>query len=71
MSRDEIYNALCSVFFNEEVRLLNKVQELEAFVHQHGADDGTMLELIRARARLNYFRTYILDVLKYIKYFDR
>ncbi|MEE1319611.1 MAG: hypothetical protein UHD05_08870 [Ruminococcus sp.] len=71
MSRDEMYNALCAVFFAEEVRLLNKVTELEELLHRRKLDDEIMLELIRARARLKYFRKYILEVLEYLRYFDR
>lgn len=71
MSRDEMYNALCAVFFSEEVRLLNRIQELEDFIWKSGADDEALLELIRARARLKYFRTYILEVLEYLRQFDK
>ena len=70
MSRDDIYNALCSVFFQEEIRLLNEVSQIEYMIRYRGADDGSMLKLIQARAKLNYFRTYIREILDFLKYFD-
>lgn len=69
MSQDDIYNALCEIFFNEEVRLLNRISELETYIRCSGSDDTVMLELIRARARFTYFKSYMKDVLNYLKYF--
>lgn len=71
MSKDDIFNALCAVFFAEEVRLQNAVSDIEYRMWQRGADVYTYIELIQAQTRLDYFRTYILDVLEFLKKFDR
>ncbi len=71
MSKDDIYNALCAVFFAEEIRLEDSVREIEYRMWQRGADTHTYIEFIQAQARLDYFRTYILDVLRYLNNFDR
>lgn len=71
MSKDEIYNKLCEIYFAEEVRLLNRVSYLEGYVRYHSTDNYALIELIEARANLIYFQKYILDVLKYLKLFDR
>lgn len=71
MSKDEIFNKLCEIFFNEEVRLLNRVSFLERYVRYHNSDSQALIELIEARANLKYFRTYLMDVLNFIKLFDR
>lgn len=71
MSKDEIYNALCRVFFAEEVRLSDIVHHLEYFIWQHGSTPERQVELIQAQARLDYFKSYMLDVLKFLKYYDR
>ena len=71
LSKDDIYNALCAVFFNEEIRLENSVREIEYRMWQRGADANVIIELIQAQARFDYFRTYILDVLRFLNNFDR
>lgn len=70
MSRDEIFNKLCEIYYNEEVRLMNRVSELERMVRYNSTDNYLLVELIQARARLEYFRIYILDVLNFLKFFD-
>lgn len=71
MSKDEIYNKLCEIFYAEEVRLLNRISVLERYVRYHSTDSQALIQLIEVRANLNYFRKYILDVLNYLKMFDR
>ena len=71
LSKDDIFNALCAVFFAEEVRLQDKVSDIETRMRQRGADPYTMLELNQAHACLDYFRTYIMSVLNFLKNFDR
>lgn len=71
MSRDEIFNALCAVFFAEEVRLQDAVSDIEYRMWQRGADVYTYIELVQAQTRLDYFRTYIMSVLNFLKTFDR
>lgn len=71
MSKDDIFNALCSIFFQEEIRLMNEVSNIEYLIRYRGAADDSMLELIQARAKLNYFRNYMREVLDFLKYFDR
>lgn len=70
MSRDEIYNKLCEIFFAEEVRLEARIDTLQFRLRQLNFDKYTMLEYIQAVAIRNYFHSYMLDVLKYLKFFD-
>lgn len=71
MSKDDIYNALCAVFFAEEVRLQDRISDIQYRMWQRGADANVIIELIQAQARFDYFRTYMLDVLNFLKNFDR
>lgn len=71
MSKDDIYNALCAVFFAEEVRLQDRISDIQYRMWQRGADANIIIELIQAQARYDYFRTYMLDVLNFLKNFDR
>lgn len=71
MSKDDIYNALCAVFFAEEVRLQDRISDIQYRMWQRGADTNIIIELIQAQARYDYFRTYMLDVLNFLKNFDR
>lgn len=71
MSKDDIYNALCAVFFAEEVRLQDRISDIQYRMWQRGADTHLHIELIQAQARLDYFRGYMMDVLNFLKNFDR
>ncbi len=71
MSKDEIFNKLAEIFYNEEVRLMNRVDTLERYVRYHSTDTQALIELIEVRANYNYFKSYILDVLKFLSLFDR
>lgn len=71
LSKDDIYNALCAVFFAEEVRLQERISDIQYRMWQRGADANVIIELIQAQARFDYFRTYMLDVLNFLKNFDR
>lgn len=69
MSADDIFNALCAVWIQEDKRLSDKVKELEALIRYRTDNDALLLELIRARARREYFLAYIVEVLDYVKHF--
>lgn len=69
MNSDEIYNRLCRVFFAEEVRLLDKIHELERMILKSDYDEFVMVELIEAKAILAYFQSYMKDVLRYLAHF--
>lgn len=66
---DEIYNKLCAVFFMEEERLRNKVNELEKLLPASGYNSSLLVDYIRAKAVREYFQSYLLEVLNYIKHF--
>ena len=71
MSKDEIFNKLCAVFFMEESRLEIEVERLYIRLKLNKFDSLTMIEYIQAVARQEYFRKYMLDVLDYLRHFDR
>lgn len=66
---DEIYNKLCAVFFMEEERLRNKVNELEKLLPASGYNSSLLVDYIRAKAVREYFQSYLLEVLNYLKHF--
>ena len=70
MSREEIFNKLCEIFFAEEVRLEAQIDMLQFRLRTSNFDKFTMVEYIQAVAVLEYFRKYMLDVLRYLRFFD-
>lgn len=66
---DEIYNKLCAVFFLEQERLRNKVNELESILPASGYNPSLLVDYIRAKAVREYFDSYLIDVLNYLKHF--
>lgn len=70
MSREEIFNKLCEIFFAEEVRLEARIDSLQFRLRHSNFDKHTMVEYIQAVAVREYFHNYMLDVLKYLKFFD-
>ena len=70
MSRDEIFNKLCEIFFAEEVRLEAQIDVLQFRLRHSNFDKLTMIEYIQAVAVREYFRKYMLDVLRYLRFFD-
>ena len=71
MSKDDIYNKLCAVFFMEEERLRQNVEDLERLLPLSGYSSSLMVDYIRAKAIQSYFNSYMLEVLKYLAHFDR
>lgn len=70
MYNDDIFNALCRLWFEEEVRLEAKAQNsLDVLLRSGGSNHEVMLDYIESCARLNYFRDYIVDVLKWLSNF--
>lgn len=62
LSKDDIYNALCAVFFAEEVRLQERISDIQYRMWQRGADANVIIELIQAQARFDYFRLIVIFV---------
>lgn len=71
MSADNLFNQLCSVFFSEQQRLNDKVAYWENEVKKNTADYSNYLEFIVAKSNLEYFETYLIEVLRFLKYFDK
>ena len=71
MNSDDIYNKVCAVFFMEEERLRQNVEDLERLLPLSGYSSSLMVDYIRAKAIQSYFNSYMLEVLKYLKHFDR
>lgn len=70
MSRDEIFNKLCEIFFAEEVRLEARIDMLQHKLKHSDFDRMTMIEYIQAVAERDYFRKYMLDILRHLKFFQ-
>lgn len=64
-----IFNKLCSIYFYEEVRLLEKVEELRWMIYHDRFDDEMLLEYIRAVAVYKHYKEHMPEVLKYISLF--
>ena len=68
---DDIYNKLCAVFFMEEERLRQNVVDLEKLLQPSGYNPTLLVDYIRAKAVREYFSKYLLEVLQYLKNFNR
>ena len=71
MNSEDIYNKVCAVFFMEEERLRQNVEDLERLLPLSGYSSTLLVDYIRAKAIQGYFNSYMLEVLKYLKHFDR
>lgn len=70
MSSDDIFNALCRLWNEEEVRLEQNVQNtLDTLWRSGGTSHELMLDYIEACARLNYWKGYIADILIWLRNF--
>lgn len=66
-----IYNTLCSIYFAEEVRLLNRVDELRWSIFRDRFNEEMLLDYIRAVAVYEHYTKHMPEVLKYISLFTK
>lgn len=72
MLSEDMYNRICNLFNTEDVRLENNIIEHQNYIFRFRPSEPVpYIRLIQAQARFDYFRTYILDVLRFLNNFDR
>lgn len=69
MSYEDVFNRLCMFYYAEEARLLNNISSAEAFMRKSDFDIYAVVQLVQAKAEYHYFRTKVLELIKYISYF--
>lgn len=70
MSKDDVFNTLRRLWAVEEVRLQEQAQNaLDTLWRTGGTDHNLMLNYIESCAKLNYFKSYMLDVLNWVRHF--
>lgn len=68
---DQVYNKICEIYFMEENRLREKVEELERLLVPSGFNSSLMVDYIKARAVKEYFSAFMLDVIQYLNVINK
>ncbi|MBR3908964.1 MAG: hypothetical protein IKJ50_04510 [Clostridia bacterium] len=66
LNADELYNRLSYLFFEEQRRLECDVEEKLKRVTFNRSDVYALIEYVKAVERAEYFRCYMLDILRWI-----
>lgn len=66
----EIYTKLTTLYLVELGRLETELCNAENLLHKSDYNSGVMLEVISAKAKLDYFKEFMKGVLEYVKVFD-
>lgn len=66
-----IFNKLSSIYFAEEVRLLNKVEDLRYRIFRGKFNEQMLVEYIKAVAAYEHYTKHMPEVLKYISLFTK
>lgn len=70
MISEDMYNKIYSVLFIEEFRLENNIIEKYNFIIKYRPTDyAPYIDLLVARAQLNYFNRYIFPLLDWLENF--
>lgn len=70
MTVEEMYNRICNLVFLEEVRLYNRVVELENMIAKTNSHDPRwFIELAQAKAVKNYFSYWSASFLNWLQGF--
>lgn len=66
----EIYTKLTTLYLAELGRLETALVNAENLMMKTEYNSGVMVEVITAKARLDYFNEFMKGVLEYVKMFD-
>lgn len=71
MIDDDLYNKLCILFFQEEVRLKNNVIDAQNYILKYTPSDPVpYIELVKAQAISDYFDKYMYSFLRWIDHYS-
>lgn len=63
----EIYNRVCQVWLAESVRLEDKLKQAEHNLWKNGITAEKVIEYFKLEAVCEYFNSYMIDVLDWLK----
>lgn len=67
---EELYNRICNIFFQEEVRLQNVITEKMNYIIKYAPTDAqAYIELAQAKANREYFDKYVFRMLGWLQGF--
>lgn len=67
MIDDDLYNKLCLLYFQEEVRLKNNVIDAQNYIFKYRPTDPVpYIKLAQAEAIANYYDKYMYSILRWI-----
>ena len=70
MLDDEMYNRICNIFFQEEMRLQNEVTDKMNFIIKYAPVEARpYIELAQSQAVKEYFDVYVFRMLDWLRGF--
>ena len=70
MLDEELYNRICNIFFQEEVRLQNEITDKMNFIIKYAPTDAhAYIELAQAKSNKEYFDKYVFRMLDWLRGF--
>ncbi len=70
MLSENLYNRICQLFFNEDVRLSNNLVEIENYIfHYRPIEPEPYIKLVQAQTEKAYFDKYIFSILRWLDSF--
>lgn len=72
MIDDDLYNKLCLLYFQEEVRLKNNVIDAQNYILKYRPTDPVpYIRLAQAEAILDYYGKYMCSILRWIDHYSQ
>lgn len=69
--KDNIYEKLTVLYLAELDRLESQLNDIEIILTQTNYDSSIVVEYAVRKAKLDYFKKFMVDSLGYLKLFDR
>ena len=69
--KDNIYEKLSVLYLAELDRLESQLNDIEIILIQTNYDSSIVVEYAVRKAKLDYFKKFMVDSLGYLKLFDR
>lgn len=72
MIDDDLYNKLCMMFFQEDVRLKNDIIDAQNYILKYRPSDPVpYIKLAQAQAIYDYYNKYMYSFLRWIDHYSR
>lgn len=72
MINDDLYNKICILFFQEEIRLKNNVIDAQNYILKYTpTDPDPYIKLAQAQAVSNYFDKYMSSFIRWMDFYSR